>query len=304
LARCDALDGAVDGLIQDTRACQRKFHFMRDVPTCAGARDGTCLTQAQKIAIAPIFSGATKANGEGFYASFPFDSGIGGGGIPFWEFTAPLALDSGAVGVIFKVPPSMLAFANGPAFTLGLDIDTTLAELFATDATYTESSMSFMTPPNATDMNDVRGRGAKILVYHGVSDPIFSVADTESWFRGVDRSSGGNAEDFVRLYRVPGMGHCSGGPTADQADFLTPLVDWVEHGKTPDEIVATARGAGNPGGVNPEVPASWSPNRTRPLCPFPSVARYKGHGNVEQASSWSCREPDRHHGHWYGRDDD
>ena len=156
LARCDALDGATDGLVQDTRACQRKFDFMRDVPTCAGARDGSCLTQAQKIAIAPIFSGATTANGQHFYAPFPFDSGIGAGGIPFWEFTAPLVLDSGAVGAIFKVPPSPLALSNGPAFSLGLNIDSALAELFATDATYTESAMSFATPPDATDMNDVR----------------------------------------------------------------------------------------------------------------------------------------------------
>ena len=298
LARCDALDGAVDGLIQDTRTCQRVFDFMRDVPTCAGARDGSCLTLAQKIAIAPIFSGATTSNGEHFYAPFPFDSGIGSGGIPFWEFTAPLVLDSGAVGTIFKVPPSTLPLTNGPAFSLPLNIDATLAELFATNATYTESAMSFMTPPDATDMNDVRRRGAKILVYHGVSDPIFSIADTERWFRGIDRSSGHRADDFVRLYPIPGMGHCSGGPATDQADFITPLVKWVERGDDPESIVATARGAGNPGGVNPEIPADWSPKRTRPLCPYPSVARYKGHGDVEQASSWVCRPPHHDHHHW------
>jgi len=297
LARCDALDGAADGLVQDTRTCQRKFDFLRDVPTCPGARDGTCLTRAQKLAIAPIFSGATTSNGERFYAPFPFDGGIGGNGIPFWEFTAPLLLDSGAVGTIFKVPPSTQALANGPSFALNLNIDTALAELFATDGTYTESAMGFMTPPDATDMNDVRRRGAKILVYHGVSDPIFSVADTERWYRGVDRSSGGRADDFVRLYRVPGMAHCSGGPATDQADFITPLVGWVEGGDAPEAIVATARGAGNPGGVNPEVPADWSPNRTRPLCPYPSVARLEGHhGNTEQASSWACHG----RGHRYG----
>jgi len=305
LARCDALDGATDGLVQDTRACQRKFDFMRDVPTCAGARDGTCLTQAQKLAIAPIFSGATTANGTHFYAPFPFDSGIGAGGIPFWEFTAPLVLDSGAVGAIFKVPPSPLALSNGPAFALGLDIDTALAELFATNATYTESAMGFMTPPDATDMNDVRRRGAKILVYHGVSDPIFSVADTERWYRGIDRSSGGRADDFARLYRVPGMGHCSGGPATDQADFITPLVDWVERGREPEAIVAGARGAGNAGGVNPEVPADWAPDRTRPLCPYPLVARYDGHGSVERASNWACRKSGGagHHGHDRDHDD-
>jgi pimeloyl-ACP methyl ester carboxylesterase len=302
LARCDALDGATDGLIQDTRTCQRHFSLMRDVPTCSGVRDGTCLSLAQKLAIAPIFSGATTSNGERFYAGFPYDSGVGAGGISFWEFTAPLVLDSGAVGQIFKTPPAPVAGFNGAAFTLNLDIDATLAQLFATDATYTESGMQFMTPPRATHLNDVRARGAKMLVYHGVSDPIFSVKDTERWYRGVDHHSGGRAEDFVRLYELPGMGHCSGGPATDQADFITPLVAWVEQSAAPRSVVASARGAGNVGGVNAEVPAVWAANRTRPLCPYPSVAFYKGSGDVESASSFECRA--RKAGHSHGEHDD
>lgn len=303
LERCDRLDGAADGLVQNTRTCQSVFDFERDVPTCAGARDGTCLSAAQKAAIAPIFSGATLSDGRRFYAPFPFDGGIGGGGIPFWEFTAPLVLDSGAVGVIFKVPPSPAALANGPAFSLGLDATATWAELFATDATYTESSMSFMTPPNARNMNAVRERGAKMIVYHGVSDPIFSVADTERWYRGIDRSSGNRADDFARLYRVPGMGHCSGGPTVDQFDALTPLVAWVEQGVEPAALTAQARGPGNVGGVNPDVPSDWSATRTRPLCPYPQVARYLGRGDVESAASWRCVGP-QGDGHGHGRDHD
>jgi feruloyl esterase len=148
--------------------------------------------------------------------------------------------------------------------------------------------MSFMTPPNESDMSGVRNRGAKMIVYHGVSDPIFSVSDTETWFQGIDRHSGGRADSFARFYRVPGMNHCAGGPATDQADFLTPLVNWVEHGQAPGALTATARGPGNPGGVNAEVPASWSPSRTRPLCPYPAVARYDGQGDVESASSWEC----------------
>ena len=289
LERCDALDGVTDGLVQDTDACQRRFRLFLDVPTCSGARDGTCLPLAQKIAIAPIFSGATLANGERFYAGFPFDSGLGGGGIPFWEFTAPLVLDSGAVGTIFGVPPKSPTGFDGAAFSLGSNIDVLYASLFATDATYTESAMRFMTPPNATDLSAVRDRGAKIMVYHGVSDPIFSVADTEAWYQGVDQNSAGQARSFARLYRVPGMGHCSGGPATDQFDVITPLVAWVEQGAAPGRVVASARGAGNVGGVNAEVPAAWAADRTRPLCPYPAVARYRGEGDVEQAGSYRCR---------------
>ena len=290
LARCDALDGATDGLVQDTAACQRSFSLYRDVNTCArDNRDGTCLTLAQKRAIDPIFSGGARtSDGQRFYAGFPYDPGVGSGGVPFWEFTAPLALDTSAVGVIFKVPPAPESLTNGAGFALGLDVDTTLAQLYATDATYTESAMSFMTPPNPSDLSALRSRGGKVLIYHGVADPIFSVSDSEAYVRGVNRKSRGQAADFLRLFRVPGMGHCSGGPSTDQADYLSPLVAWVEQGTAPDRIVATARGPGNPGGVNGEVPATWAPDRTRPLCPFPAVPRYDGVGDVERADSWVC----------------
>ncbi|MEP7282342.1 MAG: tannase/feruloyl esterase family alpha/beta hydrolase [Rubrivivax sp.] len=295
LERCDALDGAADGLVQDTKACQAHFNLNRDVPTCSGERDGRCLTKAQKAVVSSIAKGATTSTGERFYASFPYDAGIGSGGIPFWEFVAPLVLDSGAVGFVFKTPPESMATFNGPTFTLGADIDTLLAQLYATNATYTEAGMSFMTPPSATRMGHVRERGGKILVYHGVSDPIFSIEDTQAWYRGVDAHTGKRAGDFVRLYDVPGMGHCSGGPATDQADFLTPLVAWVEHGQAPGALVASARGPGNPGGVNPEVPANWAPDRTRPLCAYPSVARYVGHGDIERAASFVCTTKNKRH---------
>ena len=129
LAKCDGLDGANDGLIQDTAACQAAFNFATDVSTCSGARDGTCLSATQKAAIAATFSGATTSTGAAVYASFPYDSGHGASGIPFWKFTAPLVLDSGAVGQIFKVPPEATATFNGPAFTLGANIDTLVAQI-------------------------------------------------------------------------------------------------------------------------------------------------------------------------------
>ena len=84
------------------------------------------------------------------------------------------------------------------------------------------------------------------------------------------------------------MNHCSGGPSTGQADYITPLVAWVEQGQAPQAIVASARGPGNAGGVNPEVPADWAPDRTRPLCPYPSVARYRGQGDLEDAASFVC----------------
>jgi hypothetical protein len=93
----------------------------------------------------------------------------------------------------------------------------------------------------------------------------------------------------LRHFSVPGMSHCSAGPATDQFDALTPLVKWVEQGVAPDSIIATVRGVGNAGGVNAELPKEWSPTRTRPLCAYPSVAKYKGNGSIEDAVNFSCQ---------------
>ncbi|RYF32834.1 MAG: tannase/feruloyl esterase family alpha/beta hydrolase, partial [Comamonadaceae bacterium] len=124
---------------------------------------------------------------------------------------------------------------------------------------------------------------------HGVSDPIFSYDDSEAWIRGLNEANDGDAGRFARLFPVPGMGHCAGGPSTDQFDALTALVAWVERGNDPDRLVASARGPGNPAGANADLPADWSAKRTRPLCPYPLVARYDGSGSIESAASFSCR---------------
>ncbi|HSV54742.1 MAG TPA: tannase/feruloyl esterase family alpha/beta hydrolase [Burkholderiaceae bacterium] len=289
LARCDLLDGTSDGLVQDTSACQAAFQLDRDVPTCSGARNGSCLSAAQKSAIGSLFTGATTSTGARIYTSFPYDAGLHTAGWAQWKFTFPIALDSGAVGFIWQVPPESPATFNGATFALTGNVDTMLAKVNATNATYTESALSFMTPPNPSNLSVLKGRGAKMMLYHGTADPIFSSDDTTGWYEALRGANNGDASNFSRFFRVPGMNHCAGGPSADQFDMLTPLVNWVEKGQAPDSVVASARGTGNAGGVNADVPASWSAARTRPLCPYPKVARYKGSGDLESAASFSCQ---------------
>jgi feruloyl esterase len=135
----------------------------------------------------------------------------------------------------------------------------------------------------------LKSRGAKMIVYHGTADPVFSSDDTAAWYEGLRARHGEQAADFARYFEVPQMTHCSGGPATDQFDLIGPLVDWVENGQPPERVVAAARGTGNAGGVNPEVPPSWAPDRSRPLCPYPRTARYVGTGSPERAESFACQ---------------
>ena len=173
-----------------------------------------------------------------------------------------------------------------------VDINARLPLFSATNDVYRESGQSLMTPPgheNPVNLAKLKDRGAKMVVYHGVADAIFSAEDTRQWMQRLDKALGGQADSFARYFPVPGMAHCSGGLSTDQFDLLSSLVNWVEQGVAPQAVVANARGAGNPGGVNAELPADWAPNRSRPLCAHPTVATYKGSGNVEDAASFACR---------------
>lgn len=286
LASCDSLDGVADGIVNDVLACQAEFS-LDDVPSCAGERDGTCLSDDQKTALAPIFSGATSSDGMPVYESFAFDPGLSADGIRGWEFTIPMERDSGAVGMIFGTPPEDADTFDGTAFVMNTPIEELVERINATTDLYTESGMEFATPPNPTSLSAIRDRGAKIMVYHGVSDPIFSALDTVSWMDGV-QANHEDAAEFARLFLVPGMGHCGGGPATDQFDALTALVDWVEQGEAPEQLIASARGSSNAAGENEELPADWAGDRTRPLCPYPQVARYDGSGDIEQAASFRC----------------
>lgn len=292
LAKCDTLDGAADGMVQDVKACQAQFSLANDVPTCAGAtRDGSCLTAAQKTALGNLFAGARNTAGQALYSGFPFDAGISGANWAQWKQSNSVALDPMALAFVFTVPPQSASTLSAlKAFALNFSMDTDAPKIFATNGTYTESAWSFMTPPDETNLSVLRQRGAKLMVYHGTSDPVFSSDDTADWYERLRAANGGDAGNFARYFAVPGMNHCSGGPTADQFDMLTPLVAWVEQGQAPDAVVATARGTGN-AIPNSEVPAAWgsaTADRKRPLCAYPKTARYQGTGSLDDAASFRC----------------
>lgn len=285
LQKCDALDGVRDGMVQASQACQTAFNLQVDVPTCTAGRTGECLTLAQKSVVAGVFDGARTSTGAPIYAKFPYDPGVAGMNWGNWKFVDSLIRDPLAIGTIFSVPPR-------PLNPLQEDVTARFATFSATDDVYRESGWSLMVPPgedNPVNLAPVRARGAKMVLYHGASDAIFSAEDTRLWMERLERVKGNPGQDFARYFPVPSMNHCSAGPAADQFDLLGPLVRWVEQGVAPQAVTASARGAGNAGGVNTELPAEWSPNRTRPLCAYPTVAAYKGSGSIEDAQNFVCK---------------
>ncbi len=135
---------------------------------------------------------------------------------------------------------------------------------------------------NAIDPNlkAFADRGSKLLLYHGWNDPLITPQNTVNYYESVKATLGASqVESAVRLFMAPGMGHCGGGPGPNAAEWLTALEQWVEHGLAPDQIVASHS-------TNGEV------DRTRPLCPYPQVAQYKGTGSTDAAANFACVEPE------------
>ncbi len=295
LAACDPLDGLADGIVDDFSGCTTPMVAAKLAEvTCKGPKRVTCLSAAQATALQRLYAGPRDARGEVLYADWAWDRGLGGRvgdaynqGWRAWKmgpYDAPAnaaiiaTLGAASVASLFVTPPVPVAM-NGPdplKFLLGLDVQRDGALLRATSGDFTESSDGFMMA-SSTDLTRFTARGGKLVLVHGVSDPVFSINDTIRWWNDLNGQSSGGAADVARLFAVPGMNHCAGGPATDQYDAFGALVSWVEKGSAPERIVATA-GANTP----------W-PGRSRPLCAYPRQARYSGMGSIEDAANFVCR---------------
>ncbi len=199
-------------MVYSSAKCQNVFTLQGHVPTCKSVRDGTCLTRDQKRVIETVFGGAKTSEGAPIYASFPFDPGLTQPGWADWKFNAPLNRDAGAVGYIFNTPPQAPPLPTLRDFALTLDIDAAAAAIWTTSGVYTESAMSFMTPPDPSNLDTLKNRGGKMIVIHGASDGVFSPDDTAAWYDAVDERYSGAADEFRPVLRDPRHGACLGGP--------------------------------------------------------------------------------------------
>lgn len=293
---CDALDGLKDGIVENVRQCQKTFK-LSDLK-CTGEKNATCLTANQITALERSMGGPKNSAGTQLYSDWPYDGGMGGGNWRLWKLESavppwknyPLIgiMGAGSLSYIFTTPPTKTT-GDPDALVNSLskfNFDTDAPKIFATDATFKESAMDLMAPPDVADpkLAEFNAKGRKLIVYHGQSDPVFSVNDTIQWYEKLASNNGGDAGSFARLFVIPGMTHCSGGPATDQFDALSALMTWVEAGQAPDQIIASVSA------TSPEIPAEWSKTRTRPLCVWPKIAKYKD-GDKEKAESFQCELP-------------
>jgi hypothetical protein len=262
LKQCDGLDGLVDGMINDYRACQFDPAILR----CPGAKTPSCLTAVQITALKALMNGPHDSHARPLYAAFPYDAGIGDPAFYRMHFgTSPTASTNSADATLgFDSLRYYSLTPPDPSFDpMRFDFDRDPQRL---------SETSKINDSDATYLQSFAGHG-KLILYHGLSDQGLSPLDTAHWYEQTQRASHDPIADWARLFLVPGMTHCAGGPATDQFDMLTAIQDWVEKGRAPERIIAR-------GGAFPGV--------TRPLCPYPSIARYAG-GDPNNAQSFECR---------------
>ena len=275
MATCDAVDGLEDGLIDDPRRCS--FDLSRDVPACPEGVDAVdCLTPAQAATLQKIYNGPV-VNGKPFFPGYMVGSEALTAG--------PNGTASGWANAIIAARPDAkpadFNLAEGVMRYLILDppqpdFDTMTFD-FNRAATLV-ARWSTLADAKDPDLGKFRKGGGKLIMTYGWADQILQPLMGVNYYEAIVAKNGKRTSDFARLFMVPGMAHCGGGAGPDRNDAVTAVIDWVEKGKAPDQLIAAKV-------------ANGETVRTRPLCPYPQVARYSGRGSIDDAASFSCVAP-------------
>jgi Tannase and feruloyl esterase len=276
MAKCDAIDGLKDGLIDDPRKCN--FDPAKDVPACSAGADGDdCLTEPQAAAIAKVYSGPVS-DGKAFFPGFMpgsesimnlFGGGTGSGWLNVIVTTQPdrkpadFGLAEGTIRYLAPKPPK----PDYDYQTFDFDHDIHMLD-----------GWSKLADAKNPDLSKFRKRRGKLLMTYGWADTILQPMMGVNYYEQAVAKNGPDTPQFFRLFMAPGMAHCGGGVGPDRHDSMTAIIDWVEKGKAPDSMVASRV-------VDKQVV------RTRPLCPYPQVARYSGQGSIDDAANFRCVAP-------------
>ncbi len=281
-AACDAKDGVTDGVLNDPRQC----HFDPASLLCKAADSDACLTQPQVTAMKKLYQGAHDSKGKEIFPGFLPGGEDGQGGWPLW--------------ITGQEPGKSLLFAFGGGYFSDMvydkaDWDYKKVNL---DEAVAASDKKYASVLNSTETNmkPFESRGGKLIIYHGWNDAAISALNTINYYEAVENKMGKqDADSFLRLFMVPGMQHCGGGPGADvfgqmgfsssndpQHDMYLALEQWVEKGAAPSTVIATKQSGEG---------AAAAVKMTRPLCAYPQVAKYKGSGDSNDAANFVCAAP-------------
>jgi feruloyl esterase len=277
MEKCDAVDGLKDGLIDDPRQC--RFDAHSDVPACAADWDGgDCLTTAQADAVMRVYSGP-QGNGKTIFPGYmpgseaPIAGLRGAAPVSAWMNWIVPATPGGA-SADFNLADNIMRFLAftppKPDYdyrTFDYDRDTHVLDAWSKDV-----------DAGNADLSKFRARGGKLLMTYGWADQVLQPLMGVEYYEKVLARHGARTSDFFRLFMVPGMTHCSGGNGTDRFDSVSAIVDWVEKKKAPDRLRAARV-------VDNQVV------RTRPLCPYPEVARHSGQGSIDEAANFRCVTP-------------
>jgi feruloyl esterase len=250
VAACDADDGVRDGLVSEPNRCA----FDPATLACTAGDGPSCLTAPQIETVRRAHSTMTTRTGEAVYpgSALGFEAGLR---MP----DAPLELHFSPFRDIGRQDASW----DPMSFDLDADLPLALTHGGVIEA-------------NDPDLAAFTARGGKLLFYHGWADPGPAPANTLAYVSSVERTLGGGQDDWMRVFLMPGVGHCGGGRGPDQADFVGALDRWRDAGVAPARIDASKVTDGRV-------------EMTRPLCPHPQVARYTGSGSTNDASNFVCQ---------------
>lgn len=282
LAACDELDGLKDGILNDPRQC----HFDPSTLRCKGKESNACLTGPQVDSIKLIYSGAHDASGKLLFPGLLPGAEDGDGG---WKDWITGSEEGKSAGVFFVNGYfGNMVYGQKDWDFKHAKIDDSLKLAYEK----TGYAMDAMSP----GLKPFLAHGGKLILYHGWNDPAISALNSVNYYNNVIAVVGGQSvQESVRLYMVPGMQHCDGGPGATsfgqsatsprsdpEHDIFTSLVQWVEDGKAPTSLIAAKYAEGQRSKVA----------MTRPLCPYPQAPKYKGSADPNLAASFVCASGD------------
>ena len=254
MAACDAIDGLADGIIDDPRRCK----FDPATLLCKSGDAANCLTASQVEAVKKVYDGARNPRtGEQLFAGWP--RGTETSWTTYFVDPAEARRNEFWRLWVFSDP-------NWDWRTFDFDRDLAFAD-----------TKMAMVNANDANLKPFKARNGKLVMYHGWADSDVPPEDGVRYYESVQQAMGGpeNTSDFFRLFMVPGMGHCGGGPGPNTFDAVAALDQWVDQGKAPEKIVASHL-------------ANGVADRTRPLCPYPQIAKWTGAGSIDDAANFVC----------------